>query len=257
MNQFEDPENGGDGHRADFLRALLTSLRCSEGLGTRPGITIRSDPARSESQTTAGYRIGEHLVVSCQPEIESMLQASCTDIEPTLAAWQARAEKLGATRIGGARMATLDDGALPDWSPRSGISIVRLDPTTKQDLARICALIESSTPDDLDEAELDLNDLDSLIYAAIDTTGRIASYASARPSAMAPNFGDIAVLTADDYRGLGLGAAAVAQLCVAMSNESLVPLYRCDDDNLASIGLSLKLGFSPATRLVAYRFDAN
>ncbi len=245
--------------RTAFVDTILTSLHCAPTLAGIAGTTVSPDPERAKNNVTAGYQLGQHLVISCDPAAEAMLRRATATIEPSLAGWMSCAEQLQASLLGGARMAlrdpqspraTLTSAPLPD-----GYSARSLAPANPADRDLIADLIQASADDDLEEAELALDDLDPIIEAILDQTGSIASYASARPFELAPEYGDIAVITAPQFRHRGLGAASVTHLCDRLSREGLEPLYRCDDHNEGSIALSLRLGFTPATQLVAYRFD--
>jgi len=91
----------------------------------------------------------------------------------------------------------------------------------------------------------------------LDTSGDIVTYSSAHPFEMAAGYGDIGILTRPEYQGQGLGSLAVAAICERLEHEGLEPLYRCEEDNVGSIKVSVGLGFEIATQLVAYRFSNN
>jgi len=65
---------------------------------------------------------------------------------------------------------------------------------------------------------------------------------------------DIGVLIHPDYRGLGLGSSIVSFLIESLPTHK-IPLYRADYDNLASVHIAIKLGFTEFSRV--YRMRKN
>ena len=232
-------------------------MKASPDLLSQVGVSVIGDPSRAESHVTAGYVMGEHFVVTCDPAVEDMLLRATRDMAPTFDAWQHVAASAGGELLGGGRMQLLGPAlptvpALPD-----GFTFRRLDKTNDDDLKLIAQLIERSDEDDLDEAEIEIDNLDDIIDVVLDTNDEIASYSSAIPFEMAMNYGDIGIMTRPEYRGRGLGSIAVAAMCARLRENGLEPLYRCDEDNVGSIKVSAGLGFEIATQLVAYRFPVS
>jgi len=54
---------------------------------------------------------------------------------------------------------------------------------------------------------------------------------------------DLGVITRPEFRGKGLGRAAVAQVAQTAIDAGRLPLYRCEDTNPASRALARSLGF--------------
>lgn len=237
-----------------FCQQLLTSMGCDPALLDTPGVTVAGDPERAESKVTAGYVLGEHFVITCDPAAEDMLTEATTGMEPTLNAFRATAEKMGGEFLGASRMQLCDAPALtrPDLPPGYEYTTLRNDDADHLEL--ISNLISDSTEDDLDEAELEMDNLDDVIEVVLAASGEIAAFASCRPFSLAPDYGDIGVLTHHEHRRSQLGSAVVQSLGVRQHELGITPLYRCDEDNTASVQLSAKLGFRPATQLLGYRF---
>jgi GNAT superfamily N-acetyltransferase len=233
---------------------MLRSMNAAENLLDRPGVTVVGHPDRAESHVSAGYVIGSHFVVTCDPAAETMLRQTTQGMEPTFAGWEQVAASAGGELLGSGRMQLLGSELPPIEVLPDGYSFRRLDRDNPDDLQLIRQLIERSDEDDLDEAEIELDDLDERIDVIVDSNGDIASYSAARPFDMAPEYADIGIMTRPEYRGIGLGSIAVAALSERLRNDGLEPLYRCDEDNVGSIKLSGGLGFEIATQLVAYRF---
>ncbi len=236
---------------------MVESMGCEPSIIDAVGVTVKGHPDRAESRVTAGYLLGKHFVITCDPAVESMLQAAASGMEPTLEGWTEVAFATGGEFLGTGRMQLLSDpGGLKAPVVASGYELRTIrseEPDTRSMVER---LVEVSDDDDLDEAEIDLDDLDEVIHVAVGTDGEIAAYASARQFDLVSGYGDIGVLTHADHRGKGLGVAAVSALCERLIGEGLEPLYRCDEENAASMRLSESMGFVPATRLVGYRFEA-
>ena len=158
--------------------------------------------------------------------------------------------------LGSARMMLHPDGVFATPMLTDGYTVRSLDATQPDDFALLERLVARTDEDDLDEAEIDIDNLDQLIEVVLDPSGEIASFASSHDFDMAPGYGDIGVMTRPDCRGLGLGRAAVVAVCNRMRRDGAEPLYRCDEDNVGSIALSAGLGFGIATQLIAFRFTS-
>lgn len=239
---------------ADFLQALMRSMNADPDLLTQSGVSVIGHARRAESHVTAGYVMGEHFVVTCDPAVENMLSEAASDMEPTLEAWKKVAAAAGGELLGSGRMQLLP-GELPAVAALpEGFSFRRLDKQNVEHVELIAQLIERSDEDDLDEAEIEIDNLDDIIDVVLDANDEIASYSSALPFDLATNYGDIGIMTRPEYRGRGLGSIAVAAMCARLKSDGLEPLYRCDEDNVGSIKVSAGLGFQIATQLVGYRF---
>ncbi len=55
---------------------------------------------------------------------------------------------------------------------------------------------------------------------------------------------DLGVLTAEQYRGKGYAVKLVRSICRYALNQGYTPQYRCQLDNLASVGLAKAAGLS-------------
>ncbi len=243
----------------DFCQTLLASMGVDPTLVDLSGVTVAGDPERSESHVTAGYRLGAHFVVTCDPAVEEMLHdaTSGSNMEPTLDGFRAVADRVGGEFLGASRMQLRETAVQSRAELPAGYSYRALDKTNDHDLELISALIEESDDDELDDAEIELDNLDDVIEAVLAPSGEIAAFASCRPFTLAPSFGDIGVITHHQHRRAQLGQAVVASLGLRQASLGIEPLYRCDEENTASVGLSAKLGFRPVTQLLGYRFTAS
>ena len=237
-----------------FCQQLLTSMGVNPALLDHTGVTVAADPERAESKVTAGYELGQHFVITCDPAAEDMLAEATIGMEPTLDDFKATAERAGGKFLGAGPMQLRDSpvSGRPDLPPGYQYQTLRKDDADH--LALISTLIDESSEDDLDEAELEMETLDEIIEVVLAASGQIAAFASCRPFTLAKDYGDIGVLTHHDHRRAQLGSAVVQSLCVRQQELGIMPLYRCDEENVASMQLSARIGFRPVTRLLGYRF---
>ncbi|HAY69395.1 MAG TPA: hypothetical protein DCY82_14110, partial [Acidimicrobiaceae bacterium] len=125
-----------------FFCDLLRSMGADERLWSESGVTVLGHPARAENHVTAGYVIGEHFVVTCDPAAEDLLRSATADMAPTMQAWQQIAAAAGGELLGTGRIQLLPD-ALPDvHALPEGFSFRRLDPNNPDDLQLIAEFIE-------------------------------------------------------------------------------------------------------------------
>lgn len=230
-------------------------MRCDPALIDQVGVTVMGAPSRAENRVTAGYSLGDHLVITCDPAAEAMLRDAAAGAEPTLTGWRDLAQSLSGELLGAGRMQLLADTGPVAPSVAEGYTLRIERSDDPEVLALLERFVEVSDDQELDDAEIYLEELDEIVHLVIGPDGHIAAYASGHPFAMAPAYSDIGVLTHADHRGKGLGAAAVRSLSNQLLADGIEPLYRCDEGNAGSVRLSGSIGFVPATRLVAYRFD--
>jgi len=239
---------------SDFLSVLMRSMHADPDLLTEPGVSVIGHPRRAQTHVTAGYVMGEHLVVTCDPAVEAMLRDATIDMAPTLQGWKNVAGDARGELLGGGRMQLLPHELPAVADLPAGFAFRRLDRHDGDHLQLISDFIDRSDEADLDEAEIELTNLDDIIQVVVDSTGDIVSYSAACPFDMAAEYADIGIMTSPEHRGKALGSIAVAALCPILRANNLEPLYRCDEDNVGSIKVAEGLGFEIATQLVAYRF---
>jgi RimJ/RimL family protein N-acetyltransferase len=225
------------------------------GLFDRRGTTIAPVADRTGLKTASAYEIGEHTLIFCDPEVAGVVGslASSTDSFPSdrLAGW---GTEHGFTYVGAGWCHLADQSMVTDLPPPPDATPVILDRDNADDKALIAGLVEVTDPDEADEADLDLENLDPFILGLLDQDGRIGAYASEKSSEHdAEFFADIAILTRSDMRGMGWGRAAVSILCGHIFDRARLPLYRCSQDNTGSRRLALSLGFEQVVALAAIR----
>ena len=58
------------------------------------------------------------------------------------------------------------------------------------------------------------------------------------------SYADIGVITHKDFRNKGLATAAASLVAEHLQDNGLIPVWSAGDDNLASVRIAQKLGFS-------------
>ena len=243
-----------DGFGADvlerFLRGVARHLAVGEELVARPGTTVVSDASRSGSRQVACYQLNAHAVLPCDPTVRSvtseLADGNVSLSDEDFRSWVAAS---GGTMLGQSVMKT-QARAVPTLDDAPGRLHV-FDWTRPGDLELVRALVDASSEDDLDEAEVEMDELDEQAVGLVDAGGVLRAYASSRPFDMVPAFGDIGVVVRSGARNEGWGRAVVAALITELLQPAgVLPLYRCDPvDNVGSDRLSTALGFEPALSL--------
>jgi len=135
-------------------------------------------------------------------------------------------------------------------------------------------LYEACSEEDLDEAEILLDEPDPVIYCGYEATaddanatdGPIVAYASHRywgvgerdqdldarddPTGL---LADIGVLVHPDYRHRGLGKAGVSQLTQWCIEHDVIPMYRVDQVHFRSRRIPEALGFTRAFEMIVVK----
>jgi hypothetical protein len=235
-----------------FVSELLRFAGAAAGRGLTRGTSVVAEESRAGSRLAVAYAVPGHTIVWCDPAITDLVAVvagpSAIDVDTFLE----RARGVGGDEYGRTVQRVLDG---PLVEPRTDLAVRPFDPGDGDDLLRLSRFVSLCPDDDLEEAELDLADLDPIACVTVDGD-EIVAYASARPWTYGPDFDDIAVITRPDGRRAHRGAAAVADLVRRSQARRRLPLYRCDHDNLGSNRLAESLGFTIAGHLGAARFAA-
>jgi len=200
----------------------------------------------------AAYRVRQLTALRVDPAFAIRIEG-LADRERALSfedvlAW---AEQSGWGPVDGADSHLVAISALVRRPLPAGATLTSLDRDDRGDHSRIAELMASCDPDDVDAAEIELDDLDPLIVALLDQNGRLGSFVSGRRWEVDERFDDIGVITRDDLRGCGWGSANVAAFCGRSFELDRLPLYRCNWSRPASKALALSVGFRPSLSLLA------
>ncbi len=110
----------------------------------------------------------------------------------------------------------------------------------ENDNTYLLGLYDACTEEDLDEAEIYVDDPDPVIYGMFDEE-QLVAYASHRY--WDEIIADIGVLIHPNYRSRGLGKAVVSALCEWCIKNEVVPMYRVFSDHNHSRRIPQALGF--------------
>ena len=213
------------------------------GLG-RVETLVLAEADREDSAMAVAYHVGCPTLIRTDPALAEELSELASPVMAINAkGFEAWSANRGWTLIDGGdqHIASRDQLRLSPLPPTA--RMVVLDRDVPSDRSLMAALFDASDPDDVDSAELDIDDLDPHIIGLLDPTHKLGALVSGRPWHDDDGFDDIGVLTHDQYRGQGWGAAAVSTFCVASFDRGRIPLYRCNWSRVASKALAMSLGF--------------
>lgn len=205
------------------------------------GTTVVASAAREGSTIAVAYPLGRRTIIWCAPALRTALASLNGPVALSNDEFTVAAGGLGGVFNGAGHHRVLSKPA-PDPAVESSRLVV-LDRNDLGDRTLISGFVDRCSDDDLDEAELDMDQLDEAMVGVLDESGALASYASARPWVFDAQFDDVAVITRPDHRGRGLGTAAVAALSQRRQQVGRSMFYNCDVDNLGSNRLAEAVGF--------------
>jgi GNAT superfamily N-acetyltransferase len=238
-----------------FRRDMLSSRGLDPTITAESGMTVVPEEARVGSRVASGYVYGRHFVIFTDPASADRLadfdpgSFEADSLDP-VERFGEFATSAGAEILGRGAMRVLQAGAP---TPVDGVAIV--DAEIDADVARIQALVDACTEDEVDDAAIEMDELDPVIRCIeASPGGALIGYASAFPDEDFGGRWDIGVLTHPDHRRKGLGVRSVQCLVADLVADGQLPLYRHDLDNAGSAALATSLGFVTATRLIAARF---
>ena len=228
-------------------------FECSIDLFSQKGIYIFANDQLSNKNKLVLYQIHKLVMVWISTELVKELdcklgfQAYDEPVSPKILS-----SILGINRDFELKSTLLDHFlASPDFIPQpipEKFALKRLDP--KDDKELLSKLFNACTPEELDDADIILDDPDPVIMGLI-YKGELAAYASHRYWGD-EEIAEIGVLIHPNYRGQGLGKAIVSSLCAWCIKNNVVPMYRVFDDNLISKKIPKKLGFGELITIYTY-----
>ena len=199
----------------------------------------------------SAYALGEHVVIFTDPQHQQAVMGFEPDGD-LIEAYTRFVASVGAEVLGSGLHRTLV-GATPDFDPSPAMVRMRLG--SDADVARLNAFFDQCSESDLEEADIDRDDLDPVIFCIEATPGgELIGYASALPEPHFAGEWDIGVLTHVDHRRQGLGERCVRHLSAHLLAAGEIPLYRHDVLNDPSAALASAVGFVSVSSVTAARF---
>lgn len=243
--------------RQRFLSGLASAAGFDPGLLGRPGTVVVGGEDRAGSGAVACYEAGEQIVLWCDPELVSSLDALAdpdrgADIETVTQAAASSGLELKAT----ADMRVLLGPPATLAPVPSAYTHRWLQGDRAEDLELVRAFADRSDPDDVEQAALDeLDDfgqergINVLVPSGTERSDELIAYASAIPWPWDEEFSDIGVLVDPDHRRQGLGTLVVGHTVAALQRENRLPLYRHEQRNAGSQRIAEAVGFEQVTSL--------
>lgn len=235
-----------------LIEAVSTKASGDLGRALPAATTVVASADREGSTSAVAYPLGDRTVIWCAPAVAPRLESLNGPGALTADEFLAVAAELGGTFVGMGRCRVLNTA--PEAPSREGYDLIGLDRDNEADRQLLAAFIAACSKDDLDEAELDMDELDPAIVVAVAPDGSIASYASGRDWWMDADFDDVAVITHPDHRGHRLGAVVVAEFAKQRMSAGRLMFYNCDVKNLGSNRVAETVGFELVVTVAAARF---
>ncbi len=232
-------------YTAGVTATAETRLGTDLGIGT----TVIADPERAGTNVAVIYPLEQHTLVWCGPEHAPALEYLADEVPLGAADVVEQLLRRGGGVLGSGNHRVLD-GRPADRSD-AGSRLVSLDPSDAVARRRLQRFVDDCDPDDLDEAELAMDDLDDTILVALADDETIAAFSSVRPWSIDPAFDDIAVITHPAHRQRGLGAAVVSALSSQQQAVGRLLFYGCDVNNVGSNHVAESVGFSLVATVTA------
>lgn len=237
---------------ARYLSSVLSSMDVDPVKATQPHTDVRPEIDRTESGMAVAYHVGQPTVIRTDPALVDPL-ADLVDPQHAVTSSEFRhwATARGWRFIDGGDHHLIDQATLKTTSLPSTARLVQLDGGDDTDRARIAPFLARNDPDDVDEAEFAMDDLDPFILGLVDGDDELRALVSGRVWEVDEAFDDIGVLVDGDLRGAGWGSAAVGAFCAASFDRGRIPFYRCSWSRTASKALAAGLGFSLVGQVTA------
>ena len=232
-----------------YAAGVMAAAEAKLGEPIGVGTTIVADPERAGTNTAVIYPLERHTLVWCSAEHAPALDWLADGVPLGVDDVIERLVSKGGELLGAGNHRVLD--GRPITRSDAGFRLVNLDPTDPVARRRLQAFIDDCDPDDLDEAELAMDDLDDTIVVALADDDTIAAFSSVRPWSIDSAFDDVAVLTHPEHRRKGLAAAVVSTLSSQQQAAGRLLFYGCDVDNIGSNHVAESVGFTLVATVTA------
>lgn len=235
-----------------FRMAVQAAASAALGHEVPVGTSVVGAADRKGSTSVVAYPMDDRTIIWCAPDVAPRLAS--LDGQPALSNddFLRAGIALGGIQGGWGRFRVLE--GMPPAPDLDRCAVRALDRDNAADCAFIADFIATCSANDLDEAELDIDELDPVILALLDASGAAAAMVYAMPWMFDADFDDIGIITRPDCRGQGLGAAAVAYFARQQQRVGRLPLYGCDIENIGSDRLAESVGFTLVQTVASISF---
>ncbi|MFW2383278.1 MAG: GNAT family N-acetyltransferase [Acidimicrobiales bacterium] len=236
-----------------------SAIRAAAGraLGHDPGTgtIVVPTPDREGSDVAVVYPARDVTLIWCSPRLAPTLNPLVGAHPLAVEEFVSACVPLGGDLVAYGNQRVLTTAApMPDIDPSR---LVSLDPTDREHVELLRRFLQECPEDDVDEAEIDIDELDSAITVILTETAQIAAYASGRPWGFDPQFDDIGVLTHPHHRGHRLGSTAVAAFARRQQAADRIMFYNCDVENVGSNRVAETVGFQLVATVAGVSFPSS
>ena len=138
----------------------------------------------------------------------------------------------------------------PEAQPRDEVAPgYRLKEHDPSDKTLLETFLSQCTPEEIDEADIDLDDPDDAIVLVMKGEDPVV-YSGYR--ILKKNLGDMGILVLKEHRRKGLAVAALTRAVAICREREFIPLYRHWESNSNSAAVAARLGFHRAYAVEVY-----
>jgi RimJ/RimL family protein N-acetyltransferase len=229
----------GDTLQEIIYRFWAGRFECDPAAFTQSGVLVFEDGKLEDPSRFYSYHIGELVVLRIAlSSIEALGLSPGLMTDGGVGVRSLLEDEGRVSRDGLFLITYLDPRDFVPFSVGGDFTARRVHAEEENDT--LLALYEACSEEDLDDAEIYIDEPDPVIFGVFDGE-RMVSYASHRY--WMDVIADIGVLTHPDYRHRGLGKGAVSALCDWCIHNDVVPMYRVDDAHFRSRKIPEALGF--------------
>ena len=209
---------------------------------SQPGTIIHPEAALNENNRCILYNFGQLNLLRISETLAEQIGFHSGKLKGNILSKEALIEKCTPYTNIEYSSTLLDHFLNPDdFTPKQipeSFTLRQLD--GKKDDALLTAYYAACTAEELDEADIDFDEPDPIIFGLFDGT-QMAAYASHRY--WDEVIADIGVLIHPHYRNRGLGKAVVSIISEWCLQNNIVPMYRVFSYHRYSINIAQSLGF--------------
>ncbi len=234
----------------DYLAGLATAMELPVDRFDVAGTSITATDDRRGQRIVSHYRVCEHSVLWCDPEVSDVLAEHGSP---------SRALEFGefSEVMAGLGAEVLGHGyehLLPErWAPSDRPETVRMFDCADAATVRLVAeLLDDCAEDDREGADFELDALDPYLAGWVERD-RLLALCGGREWAPRPGHFDLGVIVRPAARRRGLGTAVVSAVTSSIVDDGGRPLYRCNADNEGSWRLCRSVGYRPVIELEAFQ----